>query len=118
EEFQISRTTVRQAITELVQEGWLYRVKSKGAFVTHPKINQDFLRKLESFRDQMERLGMKPSTQLMELRREKADEEVAKALNIQEGEHVIYLFRKRFADGEPIVTIQTYLPFDKCSFIM
>lgn len=118
EEFQISRTTVRQAITELVQEGWLYRVKSKGTFVTHPKINQDFLRKLESFRDQMERLGMKPSTQLMELRREKADEEVAKALNIQKGEQVIYLFRKRFADGEPIVTIQTYLPFDKCSFIM
>ena len=28
--FQISRTTVRQAITELVQEGRLYRVKSKG----------------------------------------------------------------------------------------
>jgi GntR family transcriptional regulator len=24
--FQISRTTVRQAITELVQEGWLYRI--------------------------------------------------------------------------------------------
>ena len=47
EEFQISRTTVRQAITELVQEGWLYRVKSKGTFVTRPKIPQDFLRKLE-----------------------------------------------------------------------
>ena len=30
EAFEISRTTVRQAITELVQEGWLYRVKSKG----------------------------------------------------------------------------------------
>lgn len=118
EEFQISRTTVRQAITELVQEGWLYRVKSKGTFVTHPKIKQDFLRKLESFKDQMERLGMKPSTQLIELRREKADEEVAKALNIAEGDEVIYLFRKRFADGEPIVTIQTYLPFDQCSFIM
>ena len=28
EHYQISRTTVRQAITELVQEGWLYRVKS------------------------------------------------------------------------------------------
>lgn len=118
EEFQISRTTVRQAITELVQEGWLYRVKSKGTFVTRPKIPQDFLRKLESFRDQIERLGMKPSTQLIELRREKADEEVANALNIAEGEDVIYLFRKRFADEQPIVTIHTYLPYDKCAFIM
>ena len=32
EMFDISRTTVRQAITELVQEGRLYRVKSKGTF--------------------------------------------------------------------------------------
>ncbi|MCM1134110.1 MAG: GntR family transcriptional regulator [Clostridium sp.] len=118
EEFEISRTTVRQAITELVQEGWLYRVKSKGTFVTRPKIPQDFLRKLESFREQMERLGMKPSTQLIELKREKADEEVAEALNVSVGEEVIYLFRKRFADGQPIVTIHTYLPYDKCSFIM
>lgn len=118
EKFQISRTTVRQAITELVQEGWLYRVKSKGTFTTHPKIPQDFLKKLESFRDQIERLGMKPSTQLIELRREKADKETANALDIAEGEEVIYLFRKRFANEEPIVTIQTYLPLDKCSFIM
>lgn len=118
EKFQISRTTVRQAITELVQEGWLYRVKSKGTFATHPKIPQDFLRKVESFRDQIERLGMKPSTQLIELKRGKADKEVAKALDMAEGDEVVYLFRKRFADEKPIVTIQTYLPFDRCSFIM
>ena len=45
--FDISRTTVRQAIAEMVQEGWLYRVKSKGTFVSQPKINQDFIQKLE-----------------------------------------------------------------------
>lgn len=33
--FHISRTTVRQAITELVQEGHLYRVKSNGYFCCH-----------------------------------------------------------------------------------
>ena len=43
EMFQISRTTVRQAITELVQEGWLYRIKSKGTFVARVKSKQDFI---------------------------------------------------------------------------
>ena len=30
--FEISRHTVRQAIGELTNEGWLYRVKGKGTF--------------------------------------------------------------------------------------
>jgi GntR family transcriptional regulator of arabinose operon len=33
EKFQISRRTTRQAIGELVNEGWLYRVQGKGTFV-------------------------------------------------------------------------------------
>ncbi len=33
EKFEISRHTVRQAIGELVSEGWLYRVQGKGTFV-------------------------------------------------------------------------------------
>ncbi len=116
--FQISRTTVRQAVTELVQEGWLYRIKSKGTFVTHPKINQDFLKKLESFQDQMRRLGMEPRTELLKLETVKADAQVAKALQIAEGEDVIYLYRRRFGNDEPLVTIQTYLPAKRCSFVM
>src|SRR4051812_25015713 len=54
--FEISRTTVRQAITELVQEGWLYRVKSKGTFVSKPKIEQSFIQALGSFNDQIAEL--------------------------------------------------------------
>lgn len=116
--FQISRTTVRQAITELVQEGWLYRVKSKGTFVSQPKINQDFIKKLESFNDQILRSGMTPSTELLECKTVKAKSDVARHLQVEENTAVIYLHRKRLADGEPIVTIETYLPYDDCSFIL
>jgi len=118
EGFEISRTTVRQAITELVQEGWLYRVKSKGTYVSYPKLGQDFITKIEPFEDQIMRLGMKPSTEVLEFKVKKATKEIAKNLEIGEGDKVIYLLRRRFADAAPIVMLETYLPYEKCSFLM
>ena len=117
ERFDISRTTVRQAITELVQEGWLYRVKSKGTFIARQKIKQDFLQRLETFAEQMNRSGMEPSTEVVEYKTTRASKEVAEKLQMQEGGQVLYLFRRRFGDKEPVVTVETYLPFDPCSFI-
>lgn len=116
--FEISRTTVRQAITELVQEGWLYRVKSKGTFVSQPKINQDFITKIESYSTQMERRGLKASTEVLELKAMKANDTIAKHLELTEKDSVIFLHRKRFANDEPLVTIKTYLPYSCCSFLL
>lgn len=119
--FQISRTTVRQAITELVQEGWLYRVKSKGTFVSQPKISQEYICKIESFNDQIYRLGMTPSTEVLELKAlegTEVEEAVLKALELTEQEKVIFLYRRRMADGEPIVTTKTYVPYTECEFLM
>jgi GntR family transcriptional regulator len=116
--FQISRTTVRQAITELVQEGWLYRVKSKGTFVSKPKINQNFVQALGSFNDQIIKSGRTPNTLLLDFKVITAPENVSAALQLQPKEKVIYIHRKRCADNEPIVMVKTYLPYQKCSFVM
>ena len=98
EQFDISRTTVRQAISELVQQGWLYRVKSKGTFIARQKMQQDFLQRLETFAEQMKRIGMEPSTEVVKLEVEIASKDVAENLRINEGEKVIYMLRRRFGD--------------------
>ena len=114
----ISRTTIRQAITELVTEGWLYRVKSKGTFVSAPKINQDFIKKLESFNDQIQRLGMTPRTEVLKLTVTSADKPAADALRLKEGAPLILLHRRRFADAVPLVVLETYLPQDRCGYLL
>lgn len=118
EMYSISRTTVRQAISELAQEGRLNRVKSKGTFVTDPKINQAFLSKIESFNVQIEREGHVPSTQVLSFSVKKPSEFVSSHLGISASENIINLQRRRFADDIPIVTIDTYLPDKYCHHLL
>ena len=119
--YGLSRTTVRQAIAELVSEGWLYRIKSKGTFVGYPKVDQNYVQKIESFNTTISRLGMIPSTEVLKMEvlpSKKIPEKAAAALNLTLEDKVIFLFRIRFADNVPIVTVRNYLPFSKCSFML
>ncbi len=57
ERFEISRMTVRQAINNLVNDGYLYRQKGRGTFVSEKKLEQaarwinEFYRRYESARN-------------------------------------------------------------------
>ncbi len=111
EQTGLSRTTVRQSIAELVSEGWLSRHKGKGTFVSRPKIPQDFVQRLESFNDQMRRLNKEPKTEVLVLERRSADGKTREKLRLEEDD-AVFLWRVRYADDEPIVTIKTYLPLE------
>lgn len=118
EYFGISRPTVRQAINELVVEGYLYRIKAKGTFISKPKIEQDFLLILDSFNNEMKKKGLTPSTRILARELVKCDEKVAQTLKINEGDDVIKLSRLRFANDEPIVFVITYIPYRICPGLM
>ena len=47
--FGVSRATIRHALNELVNEGWLERKASKGTFVSQPKKTRNVFRSFEPF---------------------------------------------------------------------
>lgn len=108
--FEISRTTTRQAIMELVMEGQLYRVKSKGTFVAEKKVMQDFTNVIRASHNLLRSQNVKTTTKVLELSVEKASGLVSRMLQIEDGEEVIHLSRLRYVNDEPNVLADAYLP--------
>lgn len=115
ETYEVSRTTVRQAIAELTKQGFLYTIKGKGTFVAKPKIDLRYLQKALTFDEQIRKSGMAPSTKVQFFGEVEASDGVAAYLGAT---RAIRLVRLRYADGEPVVLAESYHPYDLCSFLL
>ncbi|AUD15353.1 MULTISPECIES: GntR family transcriptional regulator [unclassified Planococcus (in: firmicutes)] len=109
ERFAVSRMTVRQSITNLVNDGLLYREKGRGTFVASPKVEQP-LNGLTSFTEDMESRGMVPSSKLIGFEILEPESDVAQELQLSHGDQVYFVERIRFADDKPMAIERTFLP--------
>jgi GntR family transcriptional regulator len=107
--YSISRMTARKAVDILVNEGLVKRIVGKGTFVENSKVSFS-PSTLFSFSKNMNILGYKTSTQILEQKIENATSKIANALEIELDDPVVYIKRLRFADEEPVSIDMTYLP--------
>jgi GntR family transcriptional regulator len=113
EALDVSRPTIRQAFTELVNEGYINRYKGKGTFVSAPKVNDRFFSKLETFHDEMVEKGYSPHTKVIKLEKIDGPHEANERLAIPLNAPLIYLSRVRSAEADtvPLVYVETFLPY-------
>lgn len=106
-ELGTSRTTVRQALSELVGEGRLVRRQGSGTYVAEPKIAWPL--HMTSFTEQAAAAGYSASTELLDAVRERATEDIAGRLAIKPGAAVYCIERLRLVDGTPMAVETSYL---------
>lgn len=108
ERYGVSRVTVRNAMAALEEQGEIYRVQGKGAFISKEKFRQP-LSALTSFTEDMDAQGMVSGSRILALDEVPASARVARFLSVPQGTKIILLRRLRLINDEPIAIENCYL---------
>jgi GntR family transcriptional regulator len=109
EQFGISKITVRQALEELVELGYIRREQGRGTFVA-PRKFAEGPRGLTSFTDEMKRHELVASSRVLSQSIAEADAKVADALGVPVKSEIFVLRRVRLASGEAVTVQTAHLP--------
>ncbi|CNI68760.1 MULTISPECIES: phosphonate metabolism transcriptional regulator PhnF [Yersinia] len=107
--YQVNRHTLRRAVDELVERGWLQRRQGIGILVLMRPYNYP-LHANARFSQNLLDQGSDPTSERLLAVLRPCIEHVAKALSLTEGTPVIHLRTLRRVNGVPVCVIDHYLP--------
>jgi GntR family transcriptional regulator len=105
--FAVSKTTVRQAISDLVRDGYLRKQQGKGTFVKNPVPNSGITMKTR-ISDRMVRAGVRGERETLESGVREAKDEVRNYLKFDDS--IFYAQCLESEDGEPAYIEELFAP--------
>lgn len=107
--FNISRTTVRRALSKLIKQDKIYKEENKGYFVSPQKILrnvQDIYSTTKFFKSTNANL----ITKVLSINEILATKFLSRKLKLQLGMSISVLKRLRLLDGKPVILETSYIP--------
>ncbi|SFI39839.1 GntR family transcriptional regulator [Paenibacillus sp. UNC496MF] len=111
--YNVSRTTIRQALQQLELEGRINKIQGRGTFIADAKseIVHHMLAPIVNFSELMEELGRRSETRLLASSVVPAEPPFQSQLDIPGQSPVTKLVRLRLADDQPVAYETIYLPW-------
>lgn len=109
--FNISRPVVRQAYTELIKEGLIYRIQGKGSYVNKKIMIPNLMYTVNGFANEVKQFGLVPESSILSIEIDQRDNLPfeLQLLNID-----FYLVKRiRKGSNIPLFLEYFYLPQDK-----
>ena len=110
EEFDVSRATIRAAMTALEARGLVYRRQGVGSYVGKSASISNPIGEFVDFQDLIASSGFEPGVQIERAYLVEADLELAKNLEINPGDRVLQVELKFTADGSPVIFCLNSIP--------
>lgn len=110
--FGVSRSTIRESLRLLEQEGLVHAVQGQGRFISASsslRVERP-MTKYESITEVLTARGYQVSSAVLQVAEGAADQDEADALGIAVGADVIRLLRIRYGDDVPLVVSANTLP--------
>lgn len=110
----VSRGTVRRAISALIEEGKVVQIHGRGTFVSSDYLEQPLAERLVSFSEELISKHIAFETTVIEQSVVRAPRQVASRLSIPRNAELLYLRRRRSVRGTPVILLHNYVVLERC----
>ncbi len=117
EKYNVSRITVRGALSELVSEGYLVKKQGKGTYASRPKLSRP-IEDVLGFTESCRRAGVESMSVVLKKEVIEPDAKLKDLLKLNDRDKVLYIQRLRFAAGEPLMLENNYYSNTKYGFLI